>query len=67
MSLDYLEHLVKRTIAAGKPWGVGPTRAWLEVLNDQLIVQEALWRDGQRVERIEPPGERSWVLGRYVL
>jgi predicted O-methyltransferase YrrM len=49
------------------PWGKGPTRAWTEVIRNGLVVQEKLFKDGKLVAKIEPPGERSWALGRYVL
>lgn len=47
------------------PWGEGPTRAWQEILRDGLVIQEELVKDGVVVTTIEPPGERSWVVGRY--
>lgn len=47
-------------------WGKEPTRAWLEAINKGLIVEKELYKDGKKVEKIEPPGERSWALGYYV-
>ncbi len=47
------------------PWGKGPMQAWNEAVQQRTIVQEELYKDGQRVDAIEPPGERSWALGRY--
>jgi hypothetical protein len=46
-------------------WGEGPARAWGEAIRQGTIVQVELFRDGQPVRAIEPPGERSWALGRY--
>lgn len=47
-------------------WGKGPTKAWLEALEEGLVAQEELIKDGKVVETIQPPGERSWAVGRYV-
>jgi len=47
------------------PWGEGPTRAWIEAIQGGVIVQEELYKDGVRVNTIQPPGERSWALGHY--
>lgn len=58
--------LVTDDLTPWKPWGEGPTKAWTEALNGKLVTQEELWRDGKKVDKIEPPGDRSWVLGRYV-
>lgn len=49
-----------------KPWGKGPTKAWNEAIDDGWVVQEELYKDGAPVEVMEPPGKRSWALGRYV-
>lgn len=57
--------LVTDDLTPWKPWGEGPTRAWQEALSEGLVVQEELVRDGRVVSTIEPPGERSWVVGRY--
>jgi predicted O-methyltransferase YrrM len=46
-------------------WGEGPTRAWQEALRNGQVIQEELVKDGVVVTAIEPPGERSWVVGRY--
>jgi predicted O-methyltransferase YrrM len=51
------------------PWrsyGSGPTKAWLEAQEKRILTQKELYRDGTRVERIEPPGKRSWALGYYI-
>lgn len=48
-------------------WGKGPTQAWTEAIQNGLIVQGELYKDGKPVKTIEPPGERSWALGRYIL
>jgi hypothetical protein len=48
-------------------WGVGPTKAWLELIEQGIIEQRELWKDGIKVDNIAPPGVRSWVLGRYIL
>ncbi len=51
------------------PWrsyGSGPTKAWLEAQEKRMLTQKELYRDGRRVERIEPPGKRSWALGYYI-
>lgn len=47
------------------PWGKGPARAWSEAMRQGLIVQAEMYKDGQLVHAMEPPGERSWALGRY--
>jgi predicted O-methyltransferase YrrM len=46
-------------------WGEGPTRAWTEAISQGIIVQVEIFKDGRLVRDIEPPGERSWGLGRY--
>jgi Methyltransferase domain len=51
------------------PWlhfGVGPTRAWTEALREGLLTQETLLKDGSVVERVEPPADRAWAVGRYL-
>jgi len=47
-------------------WGKGPTKAWTEALQEGIIIQKELFKDGKPVSRIAPPGERSWALGKYV-
>lgn len=49
-----------------KAWGKGPTKAWLEAIKSGLVEQIELWKDGKRVDSIEPTGDRSWVLGKYI-
>jgi hypothetical protein len=49
-----------------KRWGKGPTRAWSEAIEDGVVEQLELYRDGRRVDEIKPPGDRSWALGRYL-
>jgi predicted O-methyltransferase YrrM len=46
-------------------WGEGPARAWGEAIRHGRIAQVELFKDGQPVLAIEPPGERIWALGRY--
>lgn len=46
-------------------WGTGPTKAWLKAVNDKLVIQHELVKDGQVVDTIEPPGRRSWAVGQY--
>src|SRR5262245_32120642 len=46
-------------------WGEGPTRAWTEAISQGLIAQVEIFKDGQLVHDIEPPGDRSWGLGHY--
>jgi predicted O-methyltransferase YrrM len=46
-------------------WGTGPTRAWTEAIQEGIIRQDELFKDGKPVDVIEPPGKRSWALGRY--
>jgi len=47
-------------------WGKGPTQAWLEAIKEGLIFQEEIYKDGKVVNKIKPPGERSWALGHYI-
>lgn len=47
-------------------WGEGPYRAWSEALSAGMIRQEEMFKDGNRVEVMEPPGKRSWALGNYL-
>jgi predicted O-methyltransferase YrrM len=46
-------------------WGEGPTRAWTEAISQGMITPVEIFKDGQLVHGIEPPGERSWGLGHY--
>jgi predicted O-methyltransferase YrrM len=46
-------------------WGDGPTKAWSEAIQERVITQVEIFKDGQLVHAIEPPGERSWALGHY--
>jgi predicted O-methyltransferase YrrM len=46
-------------------WGEGPTRAWTEAISQGLIAPVEIFKDGQLVHGIEPPGERSWGRGHY--
>jgi predicted O-methyltransferase YrrM len=47
------------------PWGEGPTKAWNDAIVAGLIAPVEMFKDGQRVPMIEPPGGRAWALGRY--
>ncbi len=47
-------------------WGEGPTQAWTEAIEEGIIEQDALFKDGIPVDAIEPPGKRCWALGRYI-
>ncbi|AKK30738.1 hypothetical protein AB431_21135 [Mycobacterium sp. EPa45] len=47
-------------------WGEGPMRAWSEAIAAGVVRQEEMFKDGERVDVMEPPGKRSWALGRYI-
>jgi predicted O-methyltransferase YrrM len=47
-------------------WGEGPYRAWNEAVDAGIIRQDEMFKDGKRVEVMEPPGKRSWALGCYL-
>jgi hypothetical protein len=49
-----------------RDWGKGPTKAWTEAIQEGLIHQDELFKDGEPVDVMEPPGKRSWALGRYI-
>lgn len=57
--------LVTDDLTPWLPWGVGPTHAWTEALDEGLVIQEELVKDGKIVDKIEPPGQRIYVRGRY--
>jgi predicted O-methyltransferase YrrM len=59
--------LVFDDVIPWKPWGVGPTAAWTEALNRNVVVQQALFQDGREVESCIPPGDRCWAVGEYVI
>lgn len=59
--------VVMDDITPWKPCGVGPTRAWLKAVKDGLITHHQLIKEGLPASRIEPPGNRSWAVGRYNL
>jgi len=46
-------------------WGAGPTVAWNEAVRQGLIVPVEMFKDGQRVHSIEPPGRKAWAFGLY--
>lgn len=58
--------VVMDDITPWEPWGVGPTRAWLEAVEARYVAHRALFRDGVAVATIEPPASRSWAVGQYV-
>jgi predicted O-methyltransferase YrrM len=47
-------------------WGTGPTRAWTEAIQEGIIWQDELIKDGKPADVIAPPGKRSWALGHYI-
>lgn len=57
--------LVTDDLTPWLPWGIGPTRAWTEALDEGLVIQDELVKDGEIVKTIEPPGQRIYVRGRY--
>lgn len=59
--------VVMDDITPWKPCGIGPTRAWLEAVGSGLITHHALIKEGRPAFKIEPPGNRSWAVGRYNL
>lgn len=51
------------------PWqsyGTGPTRAWQEAIDNNVIEQLELYQDGVLVDEANPPGTRVWGVGKYV-
>lgn len=48
-----------------RSWGKGPTRAWSEAIDAGVVVEDELFKDGVRVDALEPPGARVWALGHY--
>ena len=52
------------------PWftyGAGPAKAWNDAIEEGVLRQSELVKDGKHVDVIEPPGRRIWGLGQYVL
>ena len=52
------------------PWqkyGKGPSRAWAEALEEGIITQEELMKDGRAVQEVRRPALRAWALGHYVV
>lgn len=47
-------------------WGIGPHRAWTEAIEAGFVRQTEVYKDGVKVEAIEPPGKRVWALGNYL-
>ena len=47
------------------PWGVGPSQAWQEAVNNGLIEPVESYVDGKPVETIAEPGDRAWAMGRF--
>jgi predicted O-methyltransferase YrrM len=48
------------------PWSVGPTQAWTEAIQEGIVRQDELFKDGKPVDVIEPAANRCWAVGRYV-
>jgi predicted O-methyltransferase YrrM len=59
--------LVIDDLTPWKPWGRGPTQAWLEALDAGTVSLAFLVQDGIIVTSLDPSGERSrvWALGGY--
>ncbi|MFF4505687.1 class I SAM-dependent methyltransferase [Streptomyces sp. NPDC001401] len=47
------------------PWGIGPTKAWLEAVETGIVEPLEIHRDGIVTERIEGPADRVWGMGRF--
>jgi hypothetical protein len=47
-------------------WGEGPTRAWQEAIDNEIIIQDELIQDGKPIENIPSSGGRSYARGRYL-
>ncbi|HPX36854.1 MAG TPA: class I SAM-dependent methyltransferase [Mycobacterium sp.] len=47
-------------------WGKGPHRAWTEAIEAGFVRQTEVFKDGVKVDAIEPPGKRVWALGNYL-
>lgn len=58
-------HVVVDDLTPWRPWGVGPATAWREALQEGLIVQEEMIKDGQIVDSAREPADRVLALGRY--
>jgi predicted O-methyltransferase YrrM len=51
------------------PWklvGMGPTLAWQAATQQGLLLPGGLFRDGEPIAAIEPPGNRLWGVARYL-
>lgn len=46
-------------------WGIGPHRAWTEAIEAGFVRQTEVFKDGVKVDAIEPPGKRVWAVGNY--
>ena len=46
------------------PWGVGPSQAWQEAIDDGLIDPLESFVDGKIVDAIVEPGDRAWAAAR---
>lgn len=51
--------IIMDDLVPSRPWGVGPTRAWAEAIQDGVVCQDELFKAGIGMRR-------SWALGRYV-
>jgi predicted O-methyltransferase YrrM len=59
--------LIMDDLVSWQRYGKGPSRAWAEAIEEGLIVQEELVKDGRVVQELRRPALRAWALGRYVL
>jgi predicted O-methyltransferase YrrM len=46
-------------LVPSRPWGVGPTQAWTEAIQDGVVCQDELFKNGIGMRR-------SWAVGRYL-
>lgn len=59
--------LIMDDLVPWQPYGKGPSRAWAEAIEEGLVVQEELVKDGRVVQELRRPALRAWALGRYVV
>lgn len=59
--------LVMDDLVPWQKYGKGPSRAWAVVIEEGLIIQDELIKDGRVVQVLRRPALRAWALGHYVI
>jgi len=59
--------LVMDDLVPWQKYGKGPSRAWAEAIEEGVITQDELVKDGRVIQELRRPALRVWALGHYVV